>query len=204
MSDRYPIPAGRVQVEEEIKKSRFVTTLSPAETIEEANGFINEMRSQFTDASHNCWAFLLGPPGSTTNVGMSDDGEPHNTAGRPMLNVLVHSDLGDVAAVVTRYWGGTKLGKGGLVRAYSGGVQLALEACGRTEKIGWADISVSIHYDAVTGLKRLVPEFETKIVSEEYGLNALFFLRLPVEFVDPLKASLVELTNGTVTFPPLP
>ena len=124
---RYPIPAGICRVEEEIKRSRFIATLGYTPTREEARAFVDRVRAEFQDASHTCWAFLVGPPGSTVTVGMSDDGEPHGTAGRPMLNVLHHSGVGDLTAVVTRYFGGTKLGKGGLVRAYSGGVQRALE-----------------------------------------------------------------------------
>ena len=82
MNDRYPVPAGRVRVEEVYKKSRFITTLAPVSDSDEANALLSEVRAELADASHHCWAFLVGPPGSTTNVGMSDDGEPHNTAGR--------------------------------------------------------------------------------------------------------------------------
>src|SRR5690606_7146777 len=84
------------------------------------------LRAEYPDATHNCWAFVAGPPGDTASIGMSDAGEPHGTAGRPMLDVLLHSDVGEVVAVVTRYFGGTKLGTGGLVRAYGGAVQHAL------------------------------------------------------------------------------
>ena len=200
MGARYPIPAARVRVDEEIKKSRFLTELSPAASVDEANAFIREVKARFPDASHHCYAFLIGPPGTTTTVGMSDDGEPHNSAGRPMLNVLVHSGLGDVAAVVTRYWGGTKLGKGGLVRAYSGGVQLALAASETAEKIEWASLEVVFDYDAVTGLKRLLPDFEANVESEDYGEKALFTLKLPTEMVDGLTVAVAELTNGSAVF----
>src|SRR5690349_3350547 len=123
---RYLVPARVHRVEQEVQKSRFVTTAAPAPTVEEARAFIARVREEFPDATHNCWAYVAGPPGSTAQVGMSDDGEPHGTAGRPMLTVLLHSGVGDICAVVTRYFGGTLLGTGGLVKAYSGGVQLAL------------------------------------------------------------------------------
>ena len=126
MSARYPIPARTHRVEEEIQRSRFITTLAHTPTLDEARAFVQQMKAEFGDASHNCWAYVVGPPGSSAQIGMSDDGEPHGTAGKPMLTVLLHADVGDVTAVVTRYFGGTKLGKGGLVRAYSGGVQQAL------------------------------------------------------------------------------
>jgi uncharacterized YigZ family protein len=139
---RYPIPAARHRVEEEILRSRFVTTLAYAPTVEEARAFIDEVRVEFDDASHNCWAYVVGQPGSTAQNGMSDDGEPHGTAGRPMLTVLLHSGVGDIAAVVTRYFGGTLLGKGGLVRAYSGGVQYALESLPTAEKVEKSHLTV--------------------------------------------------------------
>jgi uncharacterized YigZ family protein len=201
VNDRYPVPAGRVRVEEDYKKSRFITTLAPVSNSDEANALRSEVRAELADASHHCWAFLVGPPGSTTNVGMSDDGEPHNTAGRPMLNVLVHCGMGDVAAVVTRYWGGTKLGKGGLVRAYSGGVQRAISACGIAEKVNWVTLDVAIDYASVTGVKRLCPDFEATVLSETFGEKALFRLQLPSDSRNGIRAALTELTNGQVTFP---
>src|SRR5690606_8318142 len=100
---RYLIPAHRHRVEEEIKRSRFISTVAYTPTVEEARAFISEISAEFGDASHNCWAYVVGSPGSTGQVGMSDDGEPHGTAGRPMLTVLLHSGIGDICAVVTRY-----------------------------------------------------------------------------------------------------
>ena len=114
--DGYPIPAGEIRVEEEIKHSRFITSLAPAQSAEAARAFIERVRAEFPDATHNCWAYAAGPPGSTLHTGMSDDGEPGGNAGRPMLTVLRNSGAGDVAAVVTRYFGGVKLGRGGLAR----------------------------------------------------------------------------------------
>ena len=86
MVQSYTIPAARHRVEEKIRRSHFITTLAPADTVEEARAFIKDMRAEFDSANHNCWAYLVGPPGSTAQVGMSADGEPHGTAGRPMLN----------------------------------------------------------------------------------------------------------------------
>ena len=189
-----------MRFEEEFKKSRFITTLGPVTCAEEAKTFVAEIRSTFPDASHNCWAFLVGAPGTTTTVGMNDDGEPHNTAGRPMLNVLVHSGLGDIVAVVTRYWGGTNLGKGGLVRAYSSGVQNALAYCEVREKVDWATLEVSFDYTYVTGFKRVFPDFEATIESEDFGKKALFKLRLPADEMAGMRDALTQLTNGSVLF----
>ena len=200
MSGRYAIPAARARFEEEFKKSRFITTLGPISCAEEANAFVAEVRSTFPDASHNCWAFLIGAPGTTTTVGMSDDGEPHSTAGRPMLNVLVHSGLGDIVAVVTRYWGGTKLGKGGLVRAYSSGVQKALRYCEVGEKVEWATLEMSFDYTYVTGFKLVSPDYEATIDSEVYGEKALFKIQLPLDKLAGMRDALTQLTNGSVLF----
>jgi uncharacterized YigZ family protein len=122
------------------------------------------MRSEFADASHNCFAFLAGPPGSTAQMGMSDDGEPSGTAGRPMLAVLQGSGVGDIAVVATRYYGGTKLGTGGLVRAYAGGVKSVLASLPLREKIAWAPCAQPYW---VT-LSRACAQYEASISKQDY------------------------------------
>lgn len=195
-SNRYPIPAGRYRVEEEIKRSIFITTIAYTPTVEAARAFIGEMRTEFADASHNCWAYLIGVPGSTAQIGMSDDGEPHGTAGRPMLTVLEHSGVGDICAVVTRYFGGTLLGKGGLVKAYSGGVQLALATLPKGEHVPRADLQIVIDYSTVTPFQRLLDEFETEILEQEFGLDVSYTIRLPKEETDAFTGAVTELTSG--------
>ena len=120
----YPVPdlaLGQFhRVEQTIKRSRFICTAAHVTSPEEAKAFIDQIREEFSDARHNCWAFAAGAPGATAQVGMSDDGEPHGTAGRPMLTVLLHCGVGEIAVVVTRYFGGILLGTGGLIRAYQG------------------------------------------------------------------------------------
>ena len=194
--DRYPIPGAMHRVEEEIRRSRFITTVAHAPTVEDARAFISSMREEFAEASHNCWAYLIGAPGSTGQVGMSDDGEPHGTAGRPMLTVLEHASIGDIAVVVTRYFGGTLLGKGGLVRAYSGGVQLALETLPLSERIPSLDLEVVVDYSVVTPLQRLLGGFEILALEEEYALDVTYSLRLPLEQVDAFRSAVTNLTNG--------
>lgn len=196
MSDRYPIPSAQHRVEEEINRSRFITTVAHTPTVEEARAFIQAVRAEFADASHNCWAYVAGPPGSTAQIGMSDDGEPHGTAGKPMLTVLLHSGVGEICAVVTRYFGGTLLGKGGLVKAYSGGVQLALESMPRSERVSSADVTLVIDYSAITPLQRLLPDYEVAVNEEEYGVDVTYLLTLPLEQLDDFLAAVTELTNG--------
>jgi uncharacterized YigZ family protein len=193
---RYPIPAGVERVEEEIKRSRFVTTIGPASSLDAARAFIAQVSTESAGASHNCWAYVVGPPGSTSQVGMSDAGEPHGTAGRPMLNVLLHSGVGDIVAVVTRYFGGTLLGTGGLVKAYSGGVQLCLHTLPVIEKVTMAEVMVVIDYSAVTPFQRLLPDYEAEVLRQEFAADATFVIKLPEEQVDALAAHVVELTNG--------
>jgi len=194
--ERYQIPAATHRVEEEIKRSRFVTTVGYTPTLEAARAFVSAVRAEFVDASHNCWAYGVGAPGSTSQIGMSDDGEPHGSAGRPMLTVLLHSGVGDLTAVVTRYFGGTLLGVGGLVRAYSGGVQLALRTLPTVERVPWVQLDVMIDYAAVTPFQRLLPEYEATLLAREFAVDATFRVQLPFHRAEPLRAALVELTHG--------
>ena len=193
---RYPIPAGRCRTEADIKRSRFITTLAPAPSVADARAFVDEMRGEFADASHNCWAYLVGPPGSSGHVGMSDDGEPHHTAGRPMLTMLMHSEVGDVAAVVTRYFGGTKLGKGGLVRAYSGGVRDALQVLDITERVRYLVLDLLLEYSRVEQVKRMLPDHEVSLESERFGADVSFRLKLPEHRAPVFVQALQDATNG--------
>ncbi|MFP2925564.1 YigZ family protein [Pyxidicoccus sp. 3LG] len=195
---RYRIPAGLHRVEQDIEKSRFITTAAHAPTVEEAKAFIARVREEFPDANHNCWAFVVGPPGSTAQVGMSDDGEPHGTAGRPMLTALLHGGVGDVAMVVTRYFGGILLGKGGLVRAYTAGVQQALESLPTTERVRKVQLAVEVEYASIDGLRRLLPTYEGRVVSEEYAATVGYRLELPVSRVEGFRTALMDLTLGQV------
>lgn len=197
---RYRVPASRTRVEEVILRSRFITTIAPVSTTAEARAFIEEMRGEFPDASHNCYAFVAGPPGSTAQIGMSDDGEPGGTAGRPMLAVLLGSGVGDIAAVVTRYWGGTKLGTGGLVRAYGGGVKLALAELPTQERIAWVTLQALSPYHWVTPITRLLPQHEAVLAEQSYSDVVEWGIRVPEEKAAGLAAALTELTHGEIVF----
>ncbi|WP_309895205.1 YigZ family protein [Archangium sp.] len=193
---RYRVPARLHRVEQELQRSRFITTLAPAPTVEEAKAFIARVREEFPDANHNCWAYVVGPAGSTATVGMSDDGEPHGTAGRPMLTALLHGGVGEVAVVVTRYFGGTLLGKGGLVRAYTGCVQQALEALPTTERVPRVLLAVELEYASVDGVRRMLPGYEAELVAEEYAATVGYRLALPLAQVEAFKKALLDLTHG--------
>ncbi len=194
--NRYHIPAQIHRTEEEILRSRFITTLAYTPTVEAAREFIAAVSAEFADANHNCWAYVVGPPGSTGQVGMSDDGEPHGTAGRPMLTVLLHSHVGDICTVVTRYFGGTLLGKGGLVKAYSGGVQLALESLPQVERIPRRELTLMLDYTYVTPLQRLLPAFEAEINSEQYAADVIYEISLPIDHTERFITAVTDLTHG--------
>ena len=200
MSDsRYPIPGTlKHRVFETIRKSRFISTLGPAASLKEAQLFIEHIKSEYPDASHNCWAFAAGPPGDTAKIGCSDDGEPHNTAGRPMLQSLLHSDVGEIAVVVTRYFGGIKLGTGGLVRAYSLMVKKGLESLPLVERVEKTRLRVTLEYSWIDPVKQALPDHEALIVEESFGLDAAFVLELPAEHKDDMIRALNDITRGSL------
>jgi uncharacterized YigZ family protein len=195
-ASRYTIPGDRHRVEQVIDRSRFICTVAPASTVEAAQGFVREISHEFPDATHNCWAYVIGAPGSSDRIGLSDDGEPHGTAGRPMFTVLQHSGVGDIAAVVTRYYGGTKLGTGGLVKAYSGAVQEALLSMPRALHVNRVELIVRVAYPAVSSVQQLLPTFEADVLGEEFGVDVRFHLRVPEEHESGLRQSLMDVTRG--------
>jgi uncharacterized YigZ family protein len=193
---RYPVPAGTHRIEQEISRSRFITTVGRASTVDEAQAFIRAVAEEFRDATHNCWAYVAGPPGDTGRIGMSDAGEPHGTAGRPMLNALLHAPVGDVVVVVTRYYGGTKLGTGGLVRAYGGGVQAALASLPVTERIEYVPLIVSVDYAKLTAVQQLCAEHEAQIVGQDFAEQVRITLKVPVGNAGRLREALLDATRG--------
>lgn len=202
MSDgaRYPIPVEVHRVEQVIDRSRFLCTVSPARSSEEAQAFIKAMNAEFPDATHHCWAYVIGAPGSTDRIGLSDDGEPHGTAGRPMLTVLLHSGLGDIAAVVARYYGGTKLGTGGLVKAYGGAVQTALLTVPRGERVDTVDLEIRVGYGAIGGMQQLWSDFHAEVLANRYAEDAEFTVRVPRADVEGLQSAVRDLTRGQAQF----
>ncbi len=186
----------RIRFEEEIKRSRFITTLARADSRERALAFVECIRREFPDARHNCWAYAVGRPGDTARVGQSDDGEPHGTAGRPMLAQLLYGGVGELVAVTTRYFGGIKLGTGGLTRAYQNGVKQALVLLPVTEKKVFVRALAEVDYARVDRFYRLLPRFQARVVEENFGTRALFVLELPEDMAEPCRVELREATDG--------
>ena len=193
---RYAIPSRIYRVEELIQRSRFITTAAHAPDANAANAFVDSVSESFPDATHHCWAFVAGPPGSTAHIGMSDDGEPHGTAGRPMLTVLLHSGVGEVVTVCTRYFGGVKLGTGGLSRAYAGGVKLLLQTLPTELKIKRVHVSVRVAYPHVESLQRLLDDLEVVVEHEEYGEEVKYQIAVPAMTLETLREQLAQLTSG--------
>jgi len=193
---RYLVPAGFHRVEDTVQRSRFVTTVARAGDAEAAHAFIAQIREEMPDATHHCWAFVAGPPGSTAQIGMSDDGEPHGTAGRPMLTTLLHGGVGEVVAVCTRWFGGVKLGTGGLSRAYSGGVKHALEALPTVEKVDRVRLRVTLSYADVDGFRRLAEASDAAVEGETFAADVTFVVGVPVPGRSAFEAAVSELTQG--------
>ena len=179
----------------EVKKSRFIATLEPVSSEEEALSFIAGIKKQYWDARHNCHAFIVGDnPGV---LRFSDDGEPGGTAGKPMLEVLTHEGLHDVCAVVTRYFGGVLLGTGGLVRAYQGAVQAALPSCRFGTRFEGVAIGAVLPYTDLGKVENRLRELPSVHVADtKYGENVTLSLVSPTEEKDGLMRVLMDITSG--------
>jgi uncharacterized YigZ family protein len=195
---RYRIPAERTRVEIQVVNSRFITTAAPVFSVEEARAFIQEIRHEFSDASHNVPAFLVGY-GQSVTAHSSDDGEPSGTAGRPALTVLQGSGLGDIAVVVTRYFGGTKLGTGGLVRAYTDSVKAVLENMRLAEKVPTFTTMLVVPYNLYEQVKLLIQEHQGKILDEEFAAEVTISIQFQVEKFEPFNEGIKELSRGKIS-----
>jgi len=195
---RYPIPAITVRVEDEIKGSRFITTVAAAATERAAHEFVDSIRREFSEASHNCWSYLVGAPGPGAATGASDDGEPGGTAGRPMLTVLLNSGIGDIAVVVTRFFGGTKLGRGGLVRAYGGAVQHALRELPLGEFVATREVQIRAPYNMVATIQRLLREYSAEVLEDKYEADVVFRIAIAEDRLMEFELAAVDATNATV------
>lgn len=176
------------------KKSRFIATVRLVESEEEAIAFIEEMRKKYWNATHNCFAYVIGE--NRECVRCSDDGEPSGTAGKPMLDVLLGEGMYNTAVVVTRYFGGTLLGTGGLVRAYSKAVQEGLAQSKVIEKQYGAIISIGTDYTGIGKIQYFIGERKIPILESEYTDKVQLKVIMPVGEVNRFLADLTEATNG--------
>lgn len=178
------------------KKSRFIATVAKCGTEEEAVAFIEQIKKKYWDARHNCSAFVIGSRGELTRC--SDDGEPSGTAGRPMLEVLLGEEIRNVVVVVTRYFGGTLLGTGGLVRAYSQAVKEGLKACRIGTMRYGCQLLVETDYNGVGKILYLLGQQGIEPMESDYGESVSLQIRIPVQLEESLIKAMVEATNGRV------
>lgn len=176
------------------KKSRFIATVIPAEDEETALEFIESMRKKYWNATHNCYAYVIGERNELQRC--SDDGEPGGTAGRPMLDVLLGEEIHNVAVVVTRYFGGTLLGTGGLVRAYSSATKAGLESSVIITKIYGVKLKIETDYTGLGKIQYILGQRGLKILDSEYSDKVVLNVLIPQTELDAVKAELVEGTSG--------
>ncbi len=197
MTDYY-IPAETTRFEQEIKKSRFIAFASCVNSSDAAHAFINQIRSQFPDARHVCWAFVAGEPGNTSHVGFSDSGEPAGTAGMPMLNVLQHGEIGDIVTVVVRYFGGIKLGTGGLARAYSSSVSEVLKRTPLQLKIALISLSFSAPFFLEDPVRRCLIAAGVENLNVQYNDQLTIECDVPENNFPDLKNTLTNISRGKI------
>ena len=192
--EEYLIPTGFGEAEFVEKKSRFIGRIWCVETEEEALARIQEMKKQHYDATHNCWAYIIHGGA----VRFSDDGEPGGTAGMPMLQVLQREGLNNVVCVVTRYFGGILLGAGGLVRAYTKGAKIAVDAAGMSMKRVWTVVYLPCPYSFYERVKLEVEAFGGIIRNTDFGAEVELELLFPEAQTQSFLDRLTDMTAGTV------
>lgn len=198
MESPYRIPARQTRAEIEVVNSRFIATVAPAFSVEEARAFINRIKSEFASATHNVPAFVIGH-GASMITHASDDGEPSGTAGKPALSVLAGSGLGDAVVVVTRFFGGTKLGTGGLVRAYGDAVRGVLAVTPRAERVATETVLIAIPYNWVERLRILASQHHGEILDETFSADVTVTARFRSADLPSFQADLVQASNGKMS-----
>lgn len=202
MTESYKVPDladGEMhRAEEVIRGSRFIVSMAHCDSEEAAHAFLEKIRAEHAHATHNCWAFQAGRPGSTAHIGASDDGEPKGTAGRPMLTVLLHCGVGEVVAVVTRYFGGTLLGTGGLVRAYQGLVKLGLETLPVRDKRPSTVLRIRFEHRFTPHVLRVVERCAGRIIEKRFEADVLLRVETALDDCESLEKAVTEVCAGRV------
>ncbi len=191
------VPAQEARTEFKVANSRFIATIAPVFSVDEARTFISRIKKEFADATHNVPVYLIGH-GASVIVHASDGGEPSGTAGRPALAVLRGSGLGNVAVVITRYFGGTKLGTGGLVRAYSNAVRYVLEEVPRARQVATHTLLISLPYSLFERVRLVVQAHQGQMLEEDFAADVTLSVRLALEDWPSLQATLRDLSHATI------
>jgi uncharacterized YigZ family protein len=193
----YLIPKSSGQTELEIKRSKFLTFVDCADSKQVADNFIRDLREKHPKANHVCWAYIVGSPKSTIRS-MSDDGEPSGTAGMPILKILEHSGLGDIVVAVVRYFGGTKLGTGGLQRAYSDAVSQALQNLTTQTKVARTSIELVYDYSYEGHISRLLGRYDIDNLATNYHRQVSASLDVAKDQLEKFEVDLVNVTGGNI------
>ena len=195
MSKPYSISLTEIRREHVVVNSRFIATLAPAFSIDEARAFMARIKKEFADAAHNVPVYMIGG-GNTVTEYFSDDGEPAGTAGKPALAVLRGSGLGDAALVITRYFGGTLLGTGGLVKAYTESAQMVVNAVGRGQRVPVYVALLAIPYNLLERVRLIATRQRGEVLDEDFGADVTLTIRVPVDSFDAFQNDLRELSAG--------
>ena len=195
MAKSYSIPLNEIRREHMVVNSRFIATLAPVFSIDEARAFIARIKKEFADASHNVPAYIIGG-GNTVTEYFSDDGEPSGTAGKPALAVLRGSGLGDVAVVIARYFGGTLLGTGGLVKAYTESTQMVVNAVERGRRVSVHVAMLVIPYHLLERVRLLVARQGGIIIGEDFAADITMTLQFPIDSFETFQNKLREMSAG--------
>ncbi|QHB16892.1 YigZ family protein [Mannheimia pernigra] len=193
------IPKADAIFEEEIKKSRFITYLRHTDGMDQAKAFWQELKMQHPHARHWCWATVAGTPNDSQQYGFSDDGEPSGTAGKPMLNYLLGSGLGEITAVVVRYYGGIQLGTGGLVKAYGNGVQQALLQLERMCKVLRKNYRLQCEYEQFNTISHLISGRDINIIEQHFEEKVHLLLAFNPKEFEPFSDELTQRFSGKLT-----
>lgn len=189
----YPVPAALNCAEIEIKKSRFIAYAKGIQDRVEGMAWLAELKAQYPDARHHCWAYLLGNPHCASNAGMGDDGEPSGTAGKPILNVLQHKGVGDIMIVVVRYFGGVKLGAGGLTRAYGQAAQAVMETLSITEQVDMAVCDIQCDFAQEQPVRHHLSLVDGMVLSVDYQRQVTLRVQFPEQALAEFQASMAAL-----------
>lgn len=193
----YPVPAVQHEILYEIKKSKFIAFAAFAGSREAAMEQLAKIKTKYPDARHHCWAYLLGSPNQPSSLAMADDGEPSGTAGKPILNVLQHKNVGDVIVIVTRYFGGIKLGAGGLVRAYSAAAQQVMEQLETKQEVSLRELSLNVDFKHEQFVRHLTQQFQGKVTSCDYADCVTMTLALPEQKVREFETDVASIRLQT-------
>ena len=196
LSEHYKIPVGFEVIEEEIKHSRFITLLFHCPKIDSMKLALTNAEISYPNASHYCYAYIAGAPNDVINIGSSDAGEPSGSAGRPMLTTLQGANIGEIAAIVVRYFGGTKLGLGGLMRAYTSGIKQGLNSLNLTTKYIRYPFVIKCNYNQLANIEYLILSVDGVIIDKDFGEQVIINFELAKDVLASFNKQLASQTQG--------